>query len=132
MNVLLSIEPKYAEAIISGIKKYEFRRTIFKRKDIDRVYLYSNSTVRKIVGAFEIERIIEGNPQEIWKKCHEYGGISEEDFFKYFTGARKAFAIKIKNAQIFHEPIDPYSMFVKFTPPQSFYYLGFDIEGRVT
>ncbi len=131
MNVLLSIEPKYAEAVFSGIKKYEFRRTIFKRKDIDRVYLYSNSTVKKIVGSFEVGIILDGTPQEIWKKCHKYGGISEEDFFKYFAGARKAFAIEIKNAQRFSEPIDPYSTFVKFTPPQSFYYLTYDIEGRM-
>lgn len=131
MNVLLSIEPKYAEAVFSGIKKYEFRRTIFKRRDIDRVYLYSNSTVRKIVGSFEVGIILDGTPQEIWKKCHKYGGISEEDFLKYFAGARKAFAIEIKNAQRFSEPIDPYSTFVKFTPPQSFYYLTYDIEGRM-
>lgn len=124
MDVLLSVEPKYANAILSGTKKYEFRRTIFKRNDINRVYIYSNSTVKKIVGSFGIDRIIEDTPQEIWKMCRKYGGISEEDFFRYYKGSKKAYAIKIKNLHRFHEPKDPYFLFDGFTPPQSFYYFS--------
>ncbi len=76
MNVLLSIRPKYAEAIFSGLKRYEFRRTIFRRKDAERVYVYSNSSVGKIVGSFEIEEILKGTPEEIWTRCHrQHKGI---------------------------------------------------------
>ncbi len=128
MNVLLSIEPKYAEAIFSGIKKYEFRRTIFRRKDFDRVYLYSNSTVKKIVGSFEVDKILEGTSQDIWRRCSKQGGISKEDFFKYFECAQKAFAIKIKNVCMFCAPIVPSTIVDNFTPPQSFYYIPFEIE----
>lgn len=124
MDVLLSVEPKYAKAILSGTKKYEFRRTIFKRNDINRVYMYSNSTVKKIVGSFGIDRIIEDTPQEIWTMCRKYGGISEEDFFRYYKGSKKAFAIKIKKVHRFHKPKDPYSLIDGFTPPQSFYYIS--------
>jgi len=123
MNVLLSIRPIYADAILSGVKKYEFRRTIFKRKDIERVYIYSNSVVKKIVGSFEIENVLEGTPQEIWDTCHEYGGISKNDFFRYFEGSKRAFGIKIKNVKRFSRPINPYSAIDNFTPPQSFYYV---------
>ncbi len=123
MNVLLSVEPKYAEAILSGIKKYEFRRTIFRRKGINRVYLYSNSSIRKIVGSFTIEKILEGTPKEIWETCNGWGGIPEKDFFRYFKGSRKAYGIKIKNTRRFRRPIDPYSIIDNFTPPQSFYYI---------
>ena len=38
MNVLLSVKPKYAEKIVEGEKKYEFRRAIFKKQDIEKVY----------------------------------------------------------------------------------------------
>ncbi len=127
MNVLLSIKPIYGEAILSGVKKYEFRRTIFKRNDIERIYIYSNSTVKKIVGEFEIGNVLEGTPQEIWDTCHEYGGISKTDFFRYFEGSKRAFGIKIKNVKRFSEPIDPYSTIDNFTPPQSFYYIS-DLE----
>ncbi|MDI6655519.1 MAG: hypothetical protein QME59_06505 [Candidatus Hydrothermarchaeota archaeon] len=126
-NVLLSVEPRYAEAILSGAKKYEFRRTIFKRKDIDKVYLYSNSTTKKIVGSFKIEKILKGTPQEIWNTCYKYSGISRKDFFKYFKGSRKAFGIKIKDVHRFYAPVDPYLIVDNFKPPQSFYYIGENI-----
>ncbi len=133
MNVLLSINPPYAEAILKGEKKYEFRRTIFKRRGIEKIYLYVNSKVKKIVGSFEIDGVIKGTPEEIWEKCHDSGGISKEDFFKYFEGSEDAYAIKIKNVERFPEPIDPYTnnIFKNFTAPQSFYYLRHDLgEGR--
>jgi len=123
MSVLLSIKPKYVEKIFSGEKKYEFRRKIFRRRDINRIYIYSNSNVKKIVGSFEVKRIISDKPENIWGICHRYGGISKNEFFKYFLGAKKGFAIEIKNVHKFYEPIDPYSAIENFTPPQSFYYI---------
>ena len=35
MDVLLSIKPKYVKSIIEGEKRYEFRKAIFKNRDID-------------------------------------------------------------------------------------------------
>ncbi len=49
MDVLLSIKPKFAEAIIDGRKRYEFRKSKFAKKDINRVYIYSIYPVKKIV-----------------------------------------------------------------------------------
>ena len=37
MKVLLSIKPEFAEKIFNGTKKYEFRKSIFKNKDVDKV-----------------------------------------------------------------------------------------------
>ena len=39
MNVLLSVKPKYANEIISCRKKYEFRKSIFKRENIKKMYM---------------------------------------------------------------------------------------------
>lgn len=36
MKILLSIKPQYVEKIISGEKRYEFRKKEFKRRDIDQ------------------------------------------------------------------------------------------------
>ena len=59
MNVLLSVKPKYAELIMMGCKKYEFRKVIFSNKHIDLTYIYSSSPVKKIIGTFRIGDIIE-------------------------------------------------------------------------
>lgn len=53
MDVLLSIKPRFAEAILDGRKKYEFRKNKFSEKDINCVYIYSTSPIRKIVGIFK-------------------------------------------------------------------------------
>lgn len=123
MNVLLSVKPKYAEEILSGRKKYEFRRSVFKKQDIERVYIYSSSPVSKIVASFEIEQILNGSPENIWKLCHKYAGISKNDFFAYFKNSAVAYAIEIGNVDNFLNPIDPHHIIEDFKPPQSFYYV---------
>ncbi len=122
MNVLLSVKPKYAEKILEGGKKYEFRRSIFRRNDVEKVYIYSSSPVSKIIAVFEIERILKDSPKEIWKQCQKYAGISKKDFFAYFKNSEVAFAIEIGGVDSFHEPIDPF-IIENFKPPQSFYYV---------
>lgn len=128
MNVLLSVKPEYAEKILEGKKKYEFRRSIFKRNDIDKVYIYSTSPISKIIASFEIEKILKDSPEMIWKQCQKYGGISKKDFFAYFNNSDSAYAIKIGDVDSFTEPIDPYHIIQNFKPPQSFYYLPLDFS----
>ena len=123
MNVLLSIKPKYVAKIVEGEKKYEFRKRIFTRKDIEQIYIYSTSSVRKIIGMITIKKILEGSPAEIWEKCSFYSGMTKEEYFCYFKDKEMAFAIEIKDVKVFPEPVDPYMIFEKFIPPQSFYYI---------
>ncbi len=113
MDVILAIKSEYAESILSGTKKYEFRKRAFKREDIDRVYLCVSGGA--IVGSFEIEFTLLGSPQAIWRACHECGGISREDFFEYFGNSTKAVAYKVKNA----ERCEANAL----ASPQSFFYM---------
>jgi predicted transcriptional regulator len=123
MNVLLSVNPEYAAKIMKGEKKYEFRKRIFKRKDVEQIYIYSTSPVSKIIGMVTIERILEGSPDEIWEKCSSYSGMTKEEYFCYFKDNEKAFVIKIKNVKAFVDPVDPYALFDSFILPQSFCYV---------
>ena len=123
MNVLLSIKPKYVKEILKGEKKYEFRRSIFQyREEIEMVYIYSTSPVKRIVGRFTIEEIIEGHPKNLWESFRDFSGIEDEEFFRYFGAAEKRFAIKIEKVEVFKEPIDPKISIPDFVPPQSFRY----------
>ena len=123
MDVLLSIKPKHVKSIIMGEKRYEFRKTIFKNREINRIYIYSSSPVKKIVGTFEIGAILEDHPVNLWANVKEYAGINDRDFFSYFEGKSRAFAIEIQNLQEFPDPIDPYKTMTGFVPPQSFCYV---------
>lgn len=134
MNILLSLKPVYANAILAGKKRYEFRRAIFKNPNVKRAYIYVTAPVGKIVGSFSIGKIIIDTPKKIWQKCKKYAGIGAADFFKYYEGCEKAFAIKIQSVQNFLKPLDPYSKKPNFKPPQSFCYVDGELfpEKRIS
>ncbi len=124
MNVLLSIKPKYAELIKSGLKKYEFRRKIFKKAGASKVFIYSTSPVKKITGVFDASVIHQDSPYKIWKMFGAYSGLSQEEFFRYFKDCGIAYAIEIRNLVTFDKPHDPSKYFLEFTPPQSYRYFN--------
>ena len=105
MNVLLSVKPEYVDKILAHEKLYEFRKSIFKQ-NVERIYIYSTYPVKKIVGYFKVTEIIHRSPKKLWELFWEVSGISEKDFFRYYSGADKGFAIKIDNLVIFDEFID--------------------------
>ncbi|EOU1571268.1 hypothetical protein ACHM17_08180 [Clostridium perfringens] len=127
MNALISIKPKYVEEIINKNKKYEYRKSIFK-KDIDKVYIYSTRPNKQIVGYFKYSGYLNGAPEEIWKITKDFSGIDEISYYKYFNNKKCAYAIKIEELHIFKEPIDPKRKINKFVAPQSYIYLEGDIE----
>ena len=54
MKVLMSIKPLYAEQILQGKKKYEYRRRIFKRSDVSSLVIYESAPVSLVVGEVKI------------------------------------------------------------------------------
>jgi type I restriction enzyme S subunit len=123
MNVLLSIRPKYAEAITQGRKSFEFRRSIFKYQSVERVYLYATRPTSKVVGSFKVGEIICGEPKLLWEDLGRLSGVSSREFFRYFKDTDVGFAIEIKHLDVFQTPVDP-SLFIQgFRPPRSFKYI---------
>lgn len=121
MNVLLSIKPKYANAILAGVKLVEFRKLTFKQ-EIERVYIYSSSPEQRIIGYFTIEDIISDTPKKLWKEFNRVGSITEEDFFDYFANKEIGYSIKIKSVNKFKKAKDPKTIFENFVAPQSYMY----------
>lgn len=123
MKVLLSIKPQFVQEIFDGTKKYEYRKIIFKNKNVKTIVIYATKPVGKIVGEFEIDRILVEHPSEIWKKTEKYAGITQAYYDEYFEGREKAYAIQIKSVNEYKYPICPFANNNDFVPPQSFKYL---------
>lgn len=121
-NVILSIKPIYAEAIMAGTKKVEFRKKIFKR-EVEKIFIYSSMPKKMIIGYFTILEIIEDTPSNIWKEFKEVGGISEKDFFEYYKNTEQGFSIKIDKVVKFKEEIEPEEFIEEFCAPQSYIYI---------
>ncbi len=121
-SVILSIKPIYAQAIMSGTKKVEFRKKIFKRP-VDKIFVYSSSPEKKIIGFFTIKEIVQNNPKKLWREFSDVGGIDKIDFFNYYQNSETGFSIKIYGVQKFKNGIDPSDIFENFCAPQSYIYL---------
>ena len=131
MSILLSIKPKYANAIFKGDKKFEFRKKLFKKKDVRRVYVYSSSPVKKIIGYFEIKDILSATPAKLWHNCQQQAGITKGDFFDYFKDLDSGYALVVGNVYEFVHPLDPKGYIINFTPPQSFCYVENSFESLI-
>jgi predicted transcriptional regulator len=126
MIALLSIKPEFSDKIFSGEKSYEYRKVIF-RNDVKKVIVYCTKPVGMIVGEFDIEEIIEGNPKMIWNKTKDRAGVCRKFYSSYFLGREKGYAIKVSKKLMYSNPIDPHELFDSFSPPQSFFYISHEI-----
>ncbi len=120
---LLSIRPQYAEAIISGKKKTEFRRVGFRR-EVSAAIIYASSPVQKILGYFSITGIEESEPDALWPRHRMKGQITYEEFKKYFDGAEKGVAISVGEVFYLREPVSLSDLSPAISPPQSFLYVS--------
>lgn len=123
MKVLLSIKPEFAERILSGEKKFEFRKSIFKKNNVDTVVIYATMPVGKVVGEFKIGDILSFSPAELWDKTKKHAGISHGFFKEYFEKKDRAFAIAVKSPIRYEQPIDLKDMIPNGIAPQSYRYL---------
>jgi predicted transcriptional regulator len=120
-DLLMSITPVVGRRIVSGKKKYEYRRSIFRRP-VNRVYLYLSAPEQKIFGYFRYQGYIEGTLQEIWEATKDQSAATKAAYLDYYKNTNKAFAIKIDEFICFAEPLDPWKT-PGFLPPQSFRYV---------
>lgn len=122
MKVLLSIKPEFAELIFEGTKRFEYRRTIFKNDKIKTVVVYASSPVKKVIGEFEIECILQDDIETLWKKTKKHAGIEKNYFDQYFENKEQGFAIEIKKPRLYRKSLCLKEDF-NLMPPQSFLYL---------
>lgn len=121
MKVVLSIKPEFAEKIFDGTKQFEFRKVIFKNEKVTTVIVYASSPVQKVIGEFEIEKILSHDIDTLWDLTQTFSGITAEYFYNYFENRQVGFAIKIKRTKKYKQPRCLRADY-NLLPPQSFSY----------
>src|SRR4051812_6199345 len=104
MKVLLSVKPEFAEKILTGEKKYEFRKAMFKNLDVKTVVIYATMPIGKVVGEFDFDKILSDKPSVIWAETSCFSGITKKFFSEYFSGRDNAYAIKISKVRCYKTP----------------------------
>jgi predicted transcriptional regulator len=122
---LLSIKPTYAEAILEGRKKVEFRKTKFQRA-VTHIVIYATAPIKRVIGWFMTGDFHESSPTRLWRRFSAVGGISRVPFESYFKGRETGIAIDV------HKPrrLKTSLLLARITskpPPQSYAYLPADV-----
>jgi predicted transcriptional regulator len=123
-KVLLSIRPKFADQIFAGLKRYEFRRVLFRSTCVSRIVVYASCPVQRVVGEFQVAAILALETRELWKKTRKHSGIQKQYFDAYFEGRNTAYAIEISFPRKYAKPLKLEELFDFSRPPQSFRYVG--------
>lgn len=123
MKVLLSIKPEFVEKILSGEKKYEFRKKLFKRQSVKTIVIYATMPIGKVVGEFDIDHVISDDPNLVWEKTKKYAGVSKSFYDEYFEEKSLAFAIAVGKVTLYDEPKSLNYFGKNIVAPQSYRYL---------
>lgn len=121
-SALFSIRPPFAEAILSGTKLVEFRRTRMA-SDVERVVIYAPAPLRSIVGWFDVTGVRRMTPRQAWIEFGDIGGIDQSAFDRYYEGATQAVVIGAGVPVRLSRPIRLGEIDARLRPPQSFVYL---------
>lgn len=71
MRVLLSIKPEYAEKVLNGTKRFEYRKAVPRNESVRTVVIYARMPVGKVIGEFEVGGVLCEKPEDLWKRTKE-------------------------------------------------------------
>ena len=125
-TIILSIHPQHIKKILSGEKRYEYRKHI--PMDIRYIVVYATAPIKMIVALIEIDYIIKDTPEIVWKKTKKHAGISEDFFMGYFSNHQNSYAIKFKTVFKVETPKSLMYLDNNIAAPQSYTYLTETIE----
>ena len=125
-SMMISIRPEFTKRILTGEKKFEFRRTRPSVRKGCLAFIYSSSPTKAVVAKFRVKQIVSDSPKKLWELFKDGAGITKEMFFKYVEGKSIGCCIAFDRVQALPSQLTLGSMMAKgieFKPPQSFRYL---------
>jgi predicted transcriptional regulator len=131
-RILLSIKPKYAEKILNGTKKWEFRRNV-PLHDVESIVFYVSSPVKRVVAEVQVKGQYFHTILTMWRMLQDHEalvGISEDEYFRYFNGCDLAYVFALGKITKF-EPYKTLEDFGVSCAPQNFCYLPDKQEAKL-
>ena len=100
--IVMSINPKWVRLILTGQKTFELRRRA-PSETPSTLLVYATNPISAIVAIGEIECILRGSPEILWRNIGPSSACTRDEFFDYFNGTDTGAAMKL----IRMEPISP-------------------------
>ena len=124
--IVLSLKPRFADAILAGGKTVELRRSEPKIVVPTRALVYATSPVRALVGTCIVTSVVSEQLATLWREYGPRTGVNHREFLEYFEGVEKGTALTLADPASLPQPI-PLTRLrgtsPGFRPPQSFAYV---------
>ena len=104
-DLVMSIHPALAKAIMKGEKRVEIRRKFSEKWIGSHTLVYSTSPENSFIGSFRIANVVEGKPEEIWQTFGDEIGCSKENYMDYSRGTDNVYAIVVSDTSEFKAPM---------------------------
>lgn len=123
--LLLSLRPRFANAILAGTKTVELRRRPIKAPPGSTVVLYASAPTRAVVGVAKLHRSLVLDAEMAWEDHERELGLTRTEFDAYLDG-RRAHLLVLMDVRRLLEPVQLGRLRegCDFRPPRSFRYVS--------
>lgn len=122
-HLLISLEERHAQNIFAGTKRVELRRREMRVEPGTTVWIYVKLPVGCVTGYATVDTTHTMSPAQLWRRFGSSSGLKRVEFFDYFAGLEKAFALGLRDAQVLPNPLTLAALREAssgFQPPQFF------------
>jgi predicted transcriptional regulator len=123
--LLLSIKPRFADAIFAGTKTFELRKVRPRVMAGDLVLVYVTVPRCRLEGAFRVGTVLEMAPEKLWLRVRGKCGVTKAEFMAYYAEKTTAFAIGVAEAWLLDTAVQLRELrSERIIPPQGYRYLS--------
>ena len=122
-HLLISLEERHALNIFAGTKRVELRRREMNVDPGATVWIYVKLPVGCVTGYAVVDKTHTMSPTQLWRRFGSWSGLEKAEFFNYFMGVSKAFALELRDAHVLPDPVTLAALRKAssgFQPPQFF------------
>jgi predicted transcriptional regulator len=103
--VLLSVRPRFADALLDGTKTVEVRRRPVRLYAGAICLVYASSPTRALTGALAVRGVEHGSPDDLWNRYGDRTALRRDEYDEYLDGRPTASVLLIATAIAFRTPV---------------------------
>jgi len=123
-QILLSMQPGYAERVFARTKRVEIRKRFSTKWKGCKAVVYGSRPLGALMGEVTLSDVTSGPPEQVWEQFGEAVGCSHEEFGRYVGDSREVYAVELSEVVPYLYPVDldQISLLIgkDLRPPQSF------------
>lgn len=131
--ILLSLKPRFADAILSGTKTVELRRQRVALAPGAAVLIYASSPVMAIIGTARVRSVERDEQQRIWLRHSSSIALTRAEYDNYLEGVDSVSAITLELPKRLDRPVTLQQLRGEhpFHPPQSYCFVSPSAPGTL-